>query len=65
MVSPTSLYQNEQKMPGCKVYFELEQNEHVWLERMPKHTKAKLWEAREGHKTIYGGYQVDENEKVF
>jgi hypothetical protein len=28
MVSPTSLYQNEQKIPGRKVYFELEK---VWI----------------------------------
>jgi len=50
MVSPTSLYRNEQRIPGHKVYFELEQNEHVWLERMPEHNKAKLWEAREAIK---------------
>ena len=50
MVSPTSLYRNEQKIPGRRVYFELEQNEHVWLERMPEYNKAKLWEAREAIK---------------
>jgi len=50
MVSPTSLYRNEQEIPGRKVYFEFEKNEHVWLERIPEHNKAKLWEAREAIK---------------
>jgi hypothetical protein len=30
-----------------------------------EHAKAKLWEAKEDHNTIYGGYQVDGNEEVF
>jgi Sulfotransferase domain len=50
------------RYPDAKFILSLRRNEHVWLESMRKHAKAKLWE---GHNTIYGGYQVDDNEKVF
>jgi hypothetical protein len=50
------------KYPDAKFILSLRRNENVWLESMRKHAKAKLWE---GHKRVYGGYQVDGNEKIF
>jgi hypothetical protein len=50
------------RYPDSKFILSLRRNENVWLESMRKHAKAKLWE---GHKTVYGGYQVDGNEKIF
>jgi hypothetical protein len=50
------------RYPDAKFILSLRRNEHVWLESMRKHTKAKLWE---GHKAVYGGYEVDGNENIF
>ena len=50
------------RYPDAKFILSLRRNENVWLESMRKHAKAKLWE---GHKKVYGGHQVDGNEKIF
>ncbi|KAF8857683.1 hypothetical protein BDZ45DRAFT_726578 [Acephala macrosclerotiorum] len=48
--------------PDSKFILSLRRSEKIWLESMRRHTRLRLWE---GHRTIYGAYQVDGNEEKF
>lgn len=57
------VYKNISKTyPDSKFILRLRRLEKVWLDRMRRHTRARIWEC---HKTIHGAYQVDGNEKDF
>jgi hypothetical protein len=57
------VYENMSKIyPDAKFILTLRRSDQVWLKSMRRHAKSKVWE---GHKQVYGAYQVDGNEKIF
>lgn len=48
--------------PNSKFILSLRKPEKACLESMRRHTRLRLWE---GHKIIYGAYQVDGNEDEY
>ncbi len=48
--------------PDSRFILTLRKSDQIWLKSMRQHARSKVWE---GHKQVYGGYEVDGNEEVF